>query len=292
MDMRSYLDKILYHIYKLKGKMQFRFCSRSVAVINAVFGFCQGSFLNSNWGDDINYILPKLVAGKNCVPYMFFNDRKRNKKNILCVGSIIQWQCNRNSIIWGSGVISDECELPEKPKKVLAVRGPLTRKWLLEKGVDCPEVYGDPVLLLPQYYTPKVEKKYKLGIIPHKSMWGDIMLFRFMQEQGITVINIADYGKQWQNFINKVAECENIVSSSLHGLIIAEAYNIPSQWIKINNNLIGGDFKFYDFYESISKTVKPIVLTENSTVEELIAECKKWHPGMIDLRPLLRCCPF
>ena len=51
------------------------------------------------------------------------------------------------------------------PQKVLAVRGPLSRNYLLENGVDCPDVYGDPALLFPKYYKPHIYKKYKLGII-------------------------------------------------------------------------------------------------------------------------------
>ena len=84
------------------------------------------------------------------------------------IGSIIESLANKESIIWGSGAMyGGEKVLYEKPKKVLAVRGPLTRKYLLSQGVDCPEVYGDPALLLPKIYNPLIEKKYKLGVIPH-----------------------------------------------------------------------------------------------------------------------------
>ena len=55
----------------------------------------------------------------------------------------------------------------KKPKKILSVRGPLTRKRLLELDYECPETYGDSGMILPYFYYPEIKKKYKLGIIPH-----------------------------------------------------------------------------------------------------------------------------
>lgn len=66
--------------------------------------------------------------------------------------------CRRNTEVWGAGIISENSLLKEKPSKVYAVRGPLTRQRLIKEGIDCPEIYGDPALLIPYYYRPKVTK--------------------------------------------------------------------------------------------------------------------------------------
>ena len=66
---------------------------------------------------------------------------------------------NKNTIIWGAGVIDDKANLPAKPLKVLAVRGPLSRKYLLKKGIECPEIYGDPAMLMKYIYKPILLKK-------------------------------------------------------------------------------------------------------------------------------------
>ena len=71
-----------------------------------------------------------------------------------------------DSIVWGTGCIAPG-RIGQTPKKIYAVRGPLTKKELDKRGISCPEIYGDPALLFPQIYNPKIEKKYKLGIIPH-----------------------------------------------------------------------------------------------------------------------------
>ena len=83
--------------------------------------------------------------------------------NYLIIGSSITKLTNERSIIWGAGAIDDEEPLRIKPKKVLAVRGPKTREYLLKNGVECPAVYGDPAMLIKYFYYPKIQKNYKLG---------------------------------------------------------------------------------------------------------------------------------
>ena len=52
-------------------------------------------------------------------------------------------------------------------------------------------------------------------------------------------------GKCYQLYIFGKA----IVSSSLHGLICSDAYNIPNLWLD-EYKLIEGDFKFKDYFVS------------------------------------------
>ncbi len=53
-----------------------------------------------------------------------------------------------------------------------AVRGPLTRQFLMDMGIDCPKIYGDPALLLPKLF-PEFKKSEnptkEYIIIPHHS---------------------------------------------------------------------------------------------------------------------------
>ena len=178
------------------------------------------------------------------------------------------------------------------PNKVLAVRGPLTREWLMKQGIECPEVYGDPALLLSKFYTPKALKRYRLGLIPHYADLEKENVKRWLQREDVKLISMQGYDK-WTDIIDEMYSCDLIISSSLHGLIVSEAYQIPSVWVKFQNYVDGWDFKYHDFYASMGKEhVSCINIEADTQLENLCTVAQSWQPGKIDLEPLLDACPF
>lgn len=119
----------------------------------------------NNWGDYLAPVIAKYISGAemNFVKY----DDISNSERFIIIGSLMEHIRNQQTIVWGVGFMWENGRVPVKPKKVCAVRGPLSRQNLLRQGIDCPEIYGDPALLFPRFYNPDVQKKYKLGIIPH-----------------------------------------------------------------------------------------------------------------------------
>ena len=156
--------------------------------------------------------------------------------------------CNKNTIVYGSGIRDIDQDITGGIINI--VRGPLTRKRLLEINCYCPHTYGDPGLLLPIYYNPVIEKKYKLGIIPHYIHYKKINEM-YKDDNNILVINVIN--KNIELTINNILKCEKIISSSLDGLIVGDAYNIPNKWIKFNNLIKGDDTKFYDYFKSVNR---------------------------------------
>lgn len=249
---------------------------------------------NSNWGDDIGEKLISFLTSKKLIFYRgaFISRFIRKKKHYLIIGSIIPQFSKPDSIIWGSGVGESNYKLQNKPNKVLAVRGPLTRQYLLDKGVDCPEVYGDPALLFPRFYKSHKRPKYKIGFIPH-FIDQDSRFFNFLNDFGndVKFIDVTNYG-EWNDFIDNICECEFIISSSLHGLIIADAYNIPNIWGEFTHVMGDNGFKFRDYLLSVNKkTMKPYKVYSYSH-DELKQLKKKYEKASINLEPLLSVCPF
>ena len=179
-------------------------------------------------------------------------------KHLYTVGSILFFGF-QNATVWGSGLLANPRFLPVKPKlDIRMVRGPKTREILLSKGYLCPEIYGDPALLMPLIYEGKREAKMHraYGVILHKS---DTR----MVENRIEILR-TDY----ENFIDEILRCDRIISSSLHGIILAESYGVPAVMLsdtRTDYNLI----KYLDYYLSTGRNDFPIA---ESIEEALLME--------------------
>ena len=249
---------------------------------NALYlDWCKGF---NNFGDILNPILVNYISEKNIINV---NSRYCLSENMLAIGSILD-RATKYSIVWGSGYISSKSHVLSTPKKIHAVRGPFTRKLLLEQGIECPEVYGDPALLMPKFYKPTVASKYELGIIPHYSDKHAPFL-KSLAAQGVLIIDIQNPNPL--KVVDQLLSCKHIASSSLHGLIIPEAYGIPTLWLNISGTLTGDKFKFKDYYASIGEEL-PIryQLEENTSKEFLIANTTLKSMD-IDLDKLLKSFP-
>lgn len=286
------LKKIFRILRKCLNTFYFLLCRKSdILVINAWIDLYGESLKHSNLGDDLNFFLLKELTGKRLFNYG--NLYIPWLKNYCCIGSIIDSLSNKHSIIWGSGIISENKTLKYKPLKVCAVRGHLTKQYLESYGIDCPSIYGDPALLLPLVYPVSTKSKKKsIGIIPHIWDFHDEKVLLLSQKiKNSKVINLKEY-KHCQDVIKEINECEFIISSSLHGIIISDAYQIPNVWVEFSDKVEGEGFKFRDYFSSIGRFSSPIRITNSTTLQELLVGKQQWHTEYIDLNKLLDSCPF
>jgi len=200
-------------------------------------------------------------------------------KNYLCIGTLLDAvnYANPQTVVWGSGVSGQERTFVH-PNNILAVRGPKTKEFCDRYGIDCPEVYGDPALLLPLVYKASppalpnregASKKYRLGIIPHVVDQQHPVIREIKEKYAdeILMIDLARYEK-WTDVIDQICSCEKILSSSLHGLIVSDAYQIPNCWIELTGNISGGHFKYYDYASSVNrKFVAPLIIRSLDDLE-------------------------
>ena len=107
-------------------------------------------------------------------------------------------------------------------------------------------------------------------------------------------IDIVKYGK-WSDFIDKILSCEVILSSSLHGIIIADAYAIPNQWSTFTDKIAeGAEFKFHDYFLSVEKNIdKPSKILSFTDIDNVVKiVLQNWSKPRFDKDKLLSVCPF
>jgi hypothetical protein len=188
-----------------------------------------------NFGDELSlYINQKLF------PNVKFNHCHfdSNKTRIVSIGTILHNFYNGQTLVWGTGMDSRRIN-PHFGKshfEIFAVRGVRTKKILETFGIRVPSVYGDPAILLPNLIDTNTlpVKKYKIGIIPHCS--------NYFEQNGQMQTNVPCFtsddprviiiGTKTKNDILPVLDdmlsCDVILSESIHGCIIADAFNIPN----------------------------------------------------------------
>lgn len=168
---------------------------------------------------------------------------------IASVGSLLQdLPPDYRGIILGSGFIRESCRMLFPEANVLAVRGKLSseRMGLSSEGM----VFGDPGLLVSQLLPRRSPKRYALGLLPHYVDRRNPTFSELLRKHP-SEIKFIDIRKN--NPLKVVAEidaCECIVSSSLHGLIFADALGIPNAWL-FAPGVIGGRFKYDDYYSAL-----------------------------------------
>lgn len=242
--------------------------------------------LSDNFGDKLTPYLIEKISGKKCV----FSPPESDIEKLVVAGSILNWDVKK-ATVWGAGVAnkSDNVSM----KNVLAVRGEIS-KYFAVLATDFNDIaVGDPALLLPRLFTPSTTKMYRVGIFPHYIDM-DIVIYNWLNRLPSDILVINPLGDV-EDIIIQMAQCEQIVSSSLHGLIVADAYGIPNRWVKISDRILGDGTKYMDYYSSIKQpiTTKPADLMGAQNFVEAVQgiKCVK-HPLDIDLEKLLACCPF
>jgi pyruvyltransferase len=233
-----------------------------------------------NFGDALSPWIVRQVLG---LPVEWSADAGK----LVGLGSVL-WAAKPGDVVWGSGLhpFTNRWWPHWSPAGVrfLAVRGPVTRDYVLARGGECPAVYGDPGELLPYFHTPRPTARVGIGIIPHIY---DTAGQQFAAEMSDTVL--IDPRSLWREVVEQIAACEVVWSSSLHGIIAAEAYCVPAVWTECGE----GRLKYRDYYAASDRAeVNPVAWSKVSTAtppplpprvplesHPLVRAIRQWQPG-------------
>lgn len=244
-----------------------------------------------NVGDDFNVVLLKKIK----------KDFKRvnyDSCDTMLVGSnldnvIIPENKNKNLIknttikIIGTGFIEKEKskEVAIRNLEILAIRGYLSFNRIANlKMVNYKQpIFADPGILASELFPIKQEKKYDLGIIPHYNDKNCDMLFNKVHLNNYN-FKFIDVQQDCYSFFNEINKCRCILSSSLHGLIFADSYNIPNRQILLSDKVYGDNYKFKDYYSAYKLEYKaPLDLRDCMVTDSLVDQVIKNYHSINDL---------
>jgi pyruvyltransferase len=222
-----------------------------------------------NWGDLLAPLLLERFAGIKATWATICGS------DIVTVGSVLehvppQWA----GWICGAGKLYEDSRLHlhTNTATILALRGPLTAR-------QCPPgsyAIGDPGLLAPDLIRPPYEpdKLYDLGVLPH---WADDHLARDPRFTGDGwTTRLINPLQDPVTVIREISNCQKIVTSSLHGMILADGFGIPRRFEPAPHwgSDQGGMFKYRDYLASIGA---PFIVGKTTTVSRLRVEDRRYE---------------
>ena len=168
---------------------------------------------------------------------------------------------NKKPLVWGSGsmskifkfspILKDNVHLvtPDwndaaRPL-ILSVRGPLTRLQVMRDMKQVPMAIGDPGTmfyhLYPRHIFSSVPPIHEICLILH---------YIDQKRSGEFPKNMhrVDITAPFMDFIKELVKCRRIVATTLHGVITAHSYRIPTLPIRIGEAVAGHSFKFDDYF--------------------------------------------
>ncbi len=194
--------------------------------------------VNKNFGDELSpFINSEMVRPAYEIIHSNFD---QDSSRLVSVGTILHEFKNGNLFVWGTGMdreLFDPKKFRSTNPSVFAIRGKLSYGVLERAGFITGEcAVGDPGILISRFLQPAPQTKYELGIIPHISNYNrdsiDDFVFECFRLSYPPFVKIIDprlgIGETVAQKINEITECKRILSSSVHGIIVADSFGIPN----------------------------------------------------------------
>ncbi|WP_424991757.1 polysaccharide pyruvyl transferase family protein [Nocardioides ochotonae] len=229
----------------------------------------------NNFGDVLGPVLiERLLMTRSLRP-------PGSSGRLLSVGSILT-MAREGDVVWGSGVNGKLLHQDHVVDGVdfRAVRGPLTRDFLVHRGAIVPEVYGDPGLLVGALW-PELRASVPL------TLNSNVLYVPNMHD----LASYADFGSQVLSPTRPLLECMRriadssfVIASSLHGVILAESFGVPARIVRSSAE---PEFKYYDYLLGSGRSMEVEIASSAQHALELGPQPPlDWDPApLIDVFP-------
>jgi pyruvyltransferase len=228
-----------------------------------------------NVGDLMGPVVVRALAREFDLP------RASERRRLLTVGSILHL-ARDGDVVWGSGLNPKAGGEPVAADLDLrAVRGPRTAALLAGRhGSAVPGAYGDPALLLgalfPHLVRTDRDRTHAVTVVPNLN---DLAGISPAARRGV-----LNPRRRARHVLRAIAASRFVVGSSLHGVVLAEAFGVPARAVRgASENTL----KYEDYYLATGRD-PDVELADNiaDAIRRGPAPAPDWDP-----RPLLSAFP-
>lgn len=208
----------------------------------------------SNFGDALSAVVVEAMLARRGLSLA---SRAAGSRRLLAVGSILHFAAD-GDVVWGSGWNGKIPAAAHRFRRldVRAVRGPLTRARLAGVGVTAPALYGDPALLLPALFGQRFPRREDapLLVIPNLHDLG-------LVADRADVVSPFD---PWDQVVDRIVRSRFVVASSLHGVIVAEAFGVPARFVRLGQ--AEDPLKYQDYLAAHGREGEPVARSIDEAV--------------------------
>lgn len=233
-----------------------------------------------NFGDALSPLVVGWVSGRDIA------HARKDEMEVLSTGSIMiraargyKAPMAHRPLIWGTGCMSPLNTRFVPNVDFAAVRGPITRTLL-----DLPPLpYGDPGLLIERISKTDVVRGDQIGLIPHHGDFKEtatVAAIKVLEARDdITIIDPRT--EDAFAVADQIRACRHVYSSSLHGLILADAFAVPNTWVAGRAIHATPGLKFMDYFASVGRPYSdPIAYEEIPAAKDAPGDAPVYSEGV------------
>lgn len=206
-----------------------------------------------NFGDALSPLIVGAVSGRAV------RHGGAAECDMLALGSLVQVMrkhytepAAQRPVIWGAGLLNPVPRDFVANIDIALLRGPISAALL---GVQA-QAFGDPGLLAPGLLKARPPRHDKIAIIPHHSIADDAALLALVHDN--PVLEMIRPEQDPIDVCHRIASSRHVISASLHGLVLADAFSVPSTWLTPGAQ---SHLKYYDYAASIGRPLTmPVTL--------------------------------
>ncbi|WP_273653633.1 polysaccharide pyruvyl transferase family protein [Cellulomonas fimi] len=201
-----------------------------------------------NFGDELSRLVVEYFTGRRV------RWAPSSSASLVGIGSVAErfLGVNPEGQVFGSGAREfrrDPSTAAVDPARILAVRGELTRDFLrLPAGVPL----GDPGLAVSDL-VPRNGRRRGVVVIPHFRTYGSAAGRSQLARLVADGCEVVAPSRSPLEVATRAARSDLVVTSSLHGLVVANATSVPAILVRFASRTQEPDAKYADYLSAFSR---------------------------------------